>query len=209
MSDLSRLEKHYPELDRSKLEQLKSFEQLLLETNRRVNLISRKEEDPLLRHIIPSLFPMKWLDPPAHALVADIGTGGGLPGIPMAIAYPGMEFLLIDSTRKKLDAIEEMVEELGIENVRTEHQRVEQACFEADLILGRAVMGLPRFVALCREHLRSTFSEKGQQGILYWTGGELEATLEGIEGDTEIHAMADHLNAPELSSKKIVFVTAF
>lgn len=207
MSSRGLAERTYPELKDEQLELLSRFEGLLREKNQKVNLVSRKEEAFTERHILPSLFPLKILNPPRDAHVADIGTGGGLPGIPLAIAYPGMNFLLIDSTRKKLDAIEEMIQELELENVRTEHHRVEQAKFRADLITGRAVTALPRFVAWCRSHLAECSQGKGDRGVLYWTGGDdVEKVLKEVKGEKKAFSMKDYLEVPELESKKVVFI---
>ncbi len=202
MNEHALLSSCYPELAENRIQKLLAFEELLREINQQVNLVSRKETAFVQRHIIPSLFPLKVLNPPLDAHVADIGTGGGLPGIPMAIAYPGMRFLLIDSTRKKLDAIEEMIKELGLDNVRTNHQRVEKAKFKADLITGRAVTSLPRFVALCKSHLAECSEGEGDRGILYWTGGELEVLKE----TSRVFEMKDVLELDALASKKLVFV---
>jgi 16S rRNA (guanine527-N7)-methyltransferase len=204
MDASSPLESCFPELDPNTKEKLLAFEELLQSFNRKVNLVSRKEDAFMERQIIPSLFPLKVIDPPKDARVTDIGTGGGLPGIPLAIAYPRMEFHLLDSRRKKLDAIEGMCRELGIENLRTEHERLERARFQADLITGRAVMALPRFVALARKHLAECSKEKGERGILYWTGGDLKEDLKGLPEDTELFAMAEHFDLPSLESKKLV-----
>lgn len=206
MNASSVLESCFPELDESKKEQLIAFEASLRKRNQEVNLVSRKEEAYMERHIIPSLFPLKVLDPPEDAEVADIGTGGGLPGLPMAIVYPQMRFLLLDSTRKKLDAIERMADDMGLDNVQTEHQRLEKSHFQADLITGRAVMPLPRFVALCRKHLARCSEAEGERGILYWTGGDIQQELDGLQAKSKVHRMADHFSIPDLASKKLVHI---
>lgn len=198
----------YPKLGDEQVVQLLAFEELLKSFNQKVNLVSRKESAFLLRHIIPSLLPFKLLSPPHDARVADIGTGGGLPGIPLAIAYPEMEFLLIDSTRKKLDAIDRMVDTLELKNVNTDHQRVEKANFKADLITGRAVTAFPRFAAWCRPHLGKCSKLEGDRGVLYWTGGQLGNELEQIKGEYKLFSLDDHLGFEEVASKKMIFLQA-
>lgn len=208
MSTSELLTRAYPELTPKQAEELLHFENLLQDWNQRINLVSRKEERILERHIIPSLFPLKFLSPPSEGRVLDIGTGGGLPGIPLAILYPQLHFTLLDSTRKKLKAVEAMAGDLSLSNVETRHERAEELRFQADLITGRAVTALPRFVSWSRKKLGKDPPRDGaDRGILYWTGGEKEEELKGIDGTLEIHRMREHLNDPELESKMVVRIS--
>lgn len=207
MSRSQPLEKNYPELGAEEREKLLELERLILEWNQRINLISRKETAVLERHILPSLLPVKLDLLPKQGRVLDIGTGGGLPGLPLAIVQPHLRFTLLDATRKKLDAVGEMAKALELDNLEVLHERAEKAKLRAELITGRAVTALPKFVAMSKKML-SKGPEEGneQRGILYWSGGNVEEEMEGIPAQVEVYPMADYLDEPSLSTKKLLHI---
>lgn len=171
--------------------------QLVVEWNDRLNLISRKDcsvEVVFGRHILPSLalaalpdFPLPKNDDGSHpsAKIVDVGTGGGFPGIPLAILYPESDFLLVDSVGKKLKAVEEMVAELGLENVKTHHGRAEEIVDNPitgkkqknsfDVCVGRSVTSMPRFCFWVQDLLKVKKSEEGK--LVYIIGGEVEESV--------------------------------
>jgi 16S rRNA (guanine527-N7)-methyltransferase len=171
--------------------------QLVAEWNDRLNLISRKDcsvEVVFGRHILPSLalaalpdFPLPKNDDGSHpsAKIVDVGTGGGFPGIPLAILYPESEFLLVDSVGKKLKAVEQMVAELGLENVKTHHGRAEELVDDPmtgkrlknsfDICVGRSVTSMPRFCFWVQDLLKVKKGEEGK--LVYIIGGEVEESV--------------------------------
>lgn len=147
----------------------------LRQWNERINLVSRKEVDQLeARHLLPCAALIRVADFSALTTHLDIGTGGGLPGLVVALLYPHLQCTLLDATAKKLKAIEAMAGELGLRNVRTVHTRVEDYRGRHDLVTGRAVTALPRFAAWAAQCLK-----RGPRGggLYYWKGGELEPQL--------------------------------
>jgi 16S rRNA (guanine527-N7)-methyltransferase len=142
-------------LSPSMLEQIETLSSLLVEANAGVNLISRQDiENVWDRHLLPCLALSRTLQLPAQAKVMDVGTGGGLPGLPMAICFPEAQFLLVDARGKKIAAVRSMASKLGLRNVEAVHARVEDIHDEFDYILGRAVTSLPRFMGWIEKNLR-------------------------------------------------------
>lgn len=154
-------------LSDSQLSLLREYAQLLREVNASVNLISRKDiEQVWAHHIVPSLLFLGWWRLPEPGPVLDIGTGGGLPGIPLAIAHPKTKFVLIDSTRKKVNAVSLMLERLGLTSrVEARWMHAEELRERFPVILGRAVAPLPRFLSWAERCL-------SPKGVIYYYTGE-------------------------------------
>jgi len=204
--------------DVTKQEQLKKFSHLIVEWNERLNLISRKDCTVGVvfgRHILPSIALSVLPDflPPSalekesssnyHSRVIDVGTGGGFPGIPLAIIYPGAQFLLVDSVGKKLKAVEEIVNSLGLKNVITHHGRVEEItndptgssvhkrCY--DVCVGRSVTALPKFCFWVQDLLKRGIIDgdlKQEGKLVYIIGGDVESiVLSRVRSDTPIDTL--------------------
>lgn len=209
--------------DANKQEQLRRLSHLIVEWNERLNLISRKDCTPGVvfgRHVLPSIALSAlpdFLPPPAalegepggdgaplyRARVVDIGTGGGFPGVPLAILYPGAEFLLVDSVGKKLKAVEEMIDDLGLKNIKTHHGRVEEMVNDPisgslhkesyDVCVGRSVTALPKFCFWVQDLLKKggVDGDVKQEGkLVYIIGGEVEPiVLSRVRLDTPIDSL--------------------
>ena len=140
------IQKYFPDLNTDQYQQLAQLQELYQDWNQKINVVSRKDVDELmLRHVLHSLAIAKYIEFPARSRVIDIGTGGGFPGIPLAILFPEVDFTLLDSTAKKLKVINEVVEQLKLENVRTVHSRAEEHQGKYDLIVSRAVAHMETF----------------------------------------------------------------
>eukprot|EP00752_Nemacystus_decipiens_P002451 g2308.t1 len=145
----------FDELSDEQWEKVGRLGQLLTEWNSKINLISRKDiANVMKRHLIPCLAMAKALDFEDGIYVLDVGTGGGLPGLPLAICYPSVKFTLIDGTGKKIAAVADMAERLGLTNVRTFHVRAEEVHEAFDFVMGRAVTNLPKFVGFIDKNLK-------------------------------------------------------
>lgn len=170
--------------------------------NERINLVSRKEVDFLeLRHILPCAAILTCVDFSKLKTHLDIGTGGGLPGLVIAILFPHLECTLVDSTAKKLKAIDHMTGMLNLDNVRTIHTRIEEHKPRYDIVTGRAVTALPRFLGWARHTLETS---PPPAGLYYWKGGAFEPEIEAwkLQPD-ETFALEPILKDPYFSDKYI------
>lgn len=185
-------------------EQIARFEQLgplYADLNARVNLISRKDIEQLYeRHVLHSLGIAKVAPFKTGARVLDVGTGGGFPGIPLAILLPDMRFHLIDGIGKKIAAVKEVIEALGLRNATAEQVRSEDHRARYDMIVSRAVTALPEFIKATR-HLLAP----GAQGIFYLKGGDLSVELKGVPRVT-LHELAGFFQGGFFTTKKVVHV---
>ncbi|MAH40553.1 MAG: 16S rRNA (guanine(527)-N(7))-methyltransferase RsmG [Puniceicoccaceae bacterium] len=146
--------------------------ELLSEWNEKINLISRKDIDALAeRHLVHCLAVTNILQIKGSARILDVGTGGGLPGLPMAICYPQAQFTLIDSVGKKIKAVQSIANTLGLKNVRACQMRAEQLGEHFDFITGRAVKNLPEFLSWIQNNARKGHKHSLANGLLYWKGG--------------------------------------
>lgn len=169
--ELPLVREYFPELPEGIVVQLGQLGALVRSWNERLNLISRKDAENLEeRHLLHSLTMTKVLKPAVGATFADIGTGGGFPGLALAIVYPECEFTLIDSVAKKIGAVEAMAEELGLPNVRGLPVRVESVREKFDYVTGRAVTALPRFLSWSRPLLKPGSAGSPDNGVLYFKG---------------------------------------
>lgn len=168
------IRKYFPEFSEQQFEQLAQLHELVLEWNAKLNLVSRSDAENLEeRHFLSSLSIAKLVQFPAGSRIMDVGTGGGFPGLPLAIAFPECHFLLVDSIGKKIAAVADMVERLKLENVVAVQERVETINQKFDFITGRAVKALPQFMSWVKPRLK-TGQERGvKKGVLYLKGGDL------------------------------------
>lgn len=139
------------------------------------------------------------------AEVLDVGAGGGFPGIPLAILFPSAEFLMMDSIRKKVSAIEAIKDELGLANVRCQHSRVEESNVKVDFVTGRAVTALPRFYEWTQKRIRWEAGEN-RSGILYLKGGDFFDELGVLPRKQRIWSISDILNDPFFETKKLIYL---
>jgi len=174
------LQKWFPDLEQETWAKLKEYSSLLREWNAKINLVSRKDTDRLeTKHLAHCLTITKFLRLMPKARLLDVGTGGGLPGIPLAICYPQAKFTLIDSIGKKVMVIEDMVERLGLTNVEVKRGRVEELPRKKsfDFVIGRAVTALPTFFGWVQNKIAKGAKHSPANGILYLKGGDYTEEL--------------------------------
>ncbi len=198
---------YFPEFDARQLDLLEAYVEALLETNKVINLISRKNEDEVwVNHILHSLSIVKVVKFLPKQNVLDFGTGGGLPGIPLAIAFPETNFVLVDSIGKKVNAVKLMAEKIGLSNVKTQHIRVEELTTAFDFAVSRAVTALPTIQVWLKGKLKRGNACELPNGLIYIKGGDFEDELEHIKKPYRIWNMSDWFDADFFETKKVVWI---
>ena len=178
--DTKSLFNYFPELNEKQKEQYNQLKDLYLDWNSKINVISRKDMEQFYEHhVLHSLAIAKYFELLPGMKVMDLGTGGGFPGIPLAILFPQTEFYLIDGTGKKIKVVNAVKEAIGLENVVAEQKRAEDVKAKFDVVTGRAVMTLPEIANLAGNKLRIR-GDKEAGGILYLKGGDLTEELKTL-----------------------------
>ena len=199
--------KYFPQISSHQAEQFVMLEGLYSEWNSRINVISRKDIDWLYeRHILHSLAIAKIIDFVDDAKVLDVGTGGGFPGIPLAILFPKTNFHLIDSIGKKLKVVDAVVEALQLKNVTSQHIRAEQVTDKYDFVVSRAVASLSDFIPWTKGKFLKQNRHAIPNGIFLLKGGDLTAELSSYQSQTTIFDIFTFFSEPFFEEKKVVYV---
>jgi len=195
---------YFPNLTETQKEQFAKLESLYTEWNAKINVISRKDIDELYtRHVLHSLGIAKVMGFKPGADVMDVGTGGGFPGIPLAILFPETNFYLIDVIAKKIKVVQEVAEGLGLKNVKAEQKRAETVNKDFDFIVSRAVTNMPDFVKWVRGKIKKEQNHDLPNGILYLKGGDLTEELQVFQ-KTTIYNLSDYFEDEFFETKKVV-----
>lgn len=180
---------------------------LYTDWNEKINVISRKDIENLEeRHVLHSLSIAKIIQFKAGTRVLDVGTGGGFPGIPLAIMFPQVKFTLIDSIGKKVKVVNEVVEALGLKNVRAMQVRAEEVEGRYDFVVSRAVTKLPVFMSWVRKKLARENRNALKNGILYLKGGDLEEELNSLNAHYAVYDLDINFPTEFFHSKKLVYI---
>lgn len=196
--------KHFPNLTETQIAQFAKLEELYTEWNAKINVISRKDiEELYTRHVLHSLGIAKVMEFKPGAHVMDVGTGGGFPGIPLAILFPETNFYLIDVIAKKIKVVQEVANGLGLKNVKAEQKRAETVTKDFDFIVSRAVTNMPDFVVWVRGKIKKDQNHELPNGILYLKGGDLTEELEVFQKVT-LYNLSDYFEDEFFETKKVV-----
>lgn len=203
---MTEINKFFPKLNQEKKEKYNKLIQLYKYWNSKVNLISRKDIDNIeINHILHSLSIVKIVRFKDSTLVMDVGTGGGLPGIPLAIFFPKVNFTLIDSIGKKIKVVKSICSELSINNVNAINDRVENHFDHYDFVLSRAVTRMDKLYKLVNKNFRSNSSNKIKNGIISLKGGTLYEELKDFN-DKKIYDVNKFFNHEFFQTKKIIHI---
>ena len=201
------VERYFTGLSETQIEQFRLLNGLYREWNEKINVISRKDIDELsVHHVLHSLAIAKVITFKAGTKVLDVGTGGGFPGIPLAIMFPEVDFFLVDSIGKKIKVVEGVAAALGLKNVTAKQLRVETMKEKFDFIVSRAVTAFPAFVALTRKRIREGGFNDLPNGILYLKGGDFEEEVKNFKDKISIYNIPDFFEEEFFETKKLIYM---
>ena len=202
------IHKYFPDLTEKQIQQFSDLQNLYVHWNSQINVISRKNMDTLyVNHVLHSLAIAKVIQFEKGTSVLDIGTGGGFPGIPLAILFPETNFLLVDSIGKKIKVVNEVSATIGLTNVRTMHERAENINETFDFIVSRAVTNMTDFKKWVKGKLNKNHNNSLDNGILYLKGGDLSEELMGISHQQ--YEIADFFKEEFFETKKIIYIRSY
>lgn len=197
--------KYFPNLSEIQKKQFVQLQELYEEWNTKINVISRKDMENLyLKHVLHSLAIAKVIRFVDGTKILDVGTGGGFPGVPLAILFPEVKFLLVDSIGKKIKVAKGVSDKIGLQNLKAEHTRVEQVEGEFDFVVSRAVTRMKVFQQWVRNKISTNQKNTLYNGILYLKGGDLTEELKGIK-NVDIYDIPQYFEEDFFETKKIVY----
>jgi len=201
------VKKYFPNLTEKQLEQFELLFPLYAEWNEKINVISRKDIDNLmLHHVLHSLAIAKIIDFRPGTEILDVGTGGGFPGIPLAILFPECSFLLVDSIGKKIKVVEEIAKSLGLQNVQATHARAEDIDQDFEFVVSRAVTRITPFYYWVRKKISPNHFHSMRNGILYLKGGDLREELEEFGKKHKVFDLSTYFDEDFFETKKVLYV---
>jgi len=200
--------RYFPQLTDSQKEKVAKLKEIYDHWNSMINVISRKDMDNFfIHHVLHSLAIAKVVSFVPKTRILDVGTGGGFPGIPLAILFPDSEFTLLDSIEKKIKVVQAVAEELKLNNVRTAHKRVEDEKWKYHFVVSRAVTEFSGFVKITSKNIEKGGTNSLGNGILYLKGGDLTAELVMYKSRVRIWNISDYFDETFFETKKIVYLS--
>lgn len=199
--------KYFPHLTAQQIEQFKALGQLYPEWNEKINVISRKDIDNLYtNHILHSLSIAKFTDFKPGSTILDMGTGGGFPGIPLAIMFPECKFHLVDRTGKKIKVASDIASQIGLTNVTFQHGDVAEVKEKFDFVVSRAVMQLDSLIPLIRKNIKKECINSIPNGLICLKGGELEEEIRKVKMPSITANISDYFTEDFFKTKKVVYI---
>ena len=197
--------KYFTDLSKKQIKQFSELQELYEHWNAQINVISRKDISELyINHVLHSLALAKVVQFEKGTKILDIGTGGGFPGIPLAILFPEVQFLLVDSIGKKIKVVNEVSTSIGLTNIRTMHQRAENINESFDFVVSRAVTNMTDFKKWVKGKFNNKHNNVLKNGILYLKGGDLTQELRGISHTK--YEIADFFEEDFFKTKKVIYI---
>ena len=207
IASMELIQKYFPNLTDKQKEQMAALKDLYTDWNAKINVISRKDIDNLYEHhVLHSLAIMKALRFKAGSNVLDFGTGGGFPGIPLAIMMPDVNFKLIDGTGKKIRVVEEVASAIRLENVTAEHLRGEDEKGKYDFVVSRAVMPLPDLVKIVKKNISQKQHNAMLNGVLVLKGGNVDAEIHPYRKSVEVSPISNWFEEEWFKEKNVIYL---
>ena len=204
---MEQIQSYFPNLSCNQIKQFKQLPALYEHWNAKINVVSRKDVDSLLeRHVLHSLGIAMVMSFESGSKVLDVGTGGGFPGIPLAILFPKVDFFLVDSIGKKIKVVRAVAEELGLKNVRTAHERAENINEKFDFVVSRAVTRMPAFLKWVEGKFSLDCNNTIPNGVLYLKGGDLTEEMSQVTYHHNSFNLSDYFSQDFFETKKVVYV---
>ncbi len=199
--------KYFPDISDTQRQQFEALDELYHGWNEKINVISRKDIDNLYEHhVLHSLAIAKMFNFKKDTRILDFGTGGGFPGIPLAIMFPDVKFKLIDSIGKKIHVVDEVIKAIGLNNCVTEQRRGENERKIYDFVVCRAVMSIPDLMGIVRKNVSRKGCNSMPNGIICLKGGNIDEELQGFKKDTEITEISDLFQEDWFANKFVVYL---
>ena len=202
---MDKIVKYFPDLNPMQIELFKQLQPLYAEWNAQINVISRKDFPEFYeRHVLHSLAIAKFIRFTPGTKILDVGTGGGFPGIPLAILFPKVQFHLVDSIGKKIKVVNEVTDSLRLMNVKAEQIRAEQLKEKYDFVVSRAVTKLPEFVNWVRKNISKKQRNALPNGIIYLKGGDLTEEIKPFKRNIFIQNLSEYFDEEFFETKKVL-----
>ncbi len=211
-SSMDSVRTYFPGLDSAQTDKLGKLHALYKEWNERINVISRKDIDQLYeRHVLHSLAIFKFIRFQPQSRILDIGTGGGFPGIPLAIMQPDVDFVLVDSIGKKIKVVQEIAAALQLNNVVAMHERAEKInskgeAVKFDFVVSRAVAEVPLLLAWSNGKIKKEQRNAIPNGLICLKGGDLSEELKSVKRTAQVFPLSDYYKEPFFETKKLVYI---
>lgn len=199
--------KYFPNLSPEQIKQFEKLKELYAFWNAQINVISRKDMEHLYeKHVLHSLGIAKVCHFVDNTTILDVGTGGGFPGIPLAILFPNVNFHLVDSIGKKIKVVAEVAAALGLKNLTSEHHRAEHVSGTYDFVISRAVTRMAPFIEWIKDKINKNHLNNLENGILYLKGGDLDEELAEAKRKYLVYDLSDFFDEEFFLTKKVVYV---
>lgn len=199
--------KYFPDISEEQKRQFTALYDLYVDWNSKINVISRKDiENLYLHHVLHSLAIAKLIQFTDGTKIMDVGTGGGFPGVPLAILFPKCEFLLVDSIGKKIKVATEVSDAIGLKNIQFRHCRAEEEKGKFDFVVSRAVMPLPDLVKIVKKNISKEQHNALPNGIICLKGGNLDSEMASFKKTAEADDLSMYFEEEFFKTKKIIYV---